>query len=75
VKFDVYGRFQLEVQREGELWVAYRLSPGKRVKVNDLIIPPSFRASEIAVYLDDLYHEAARPGEVVRMLDRYENDV
>jgi hypothetical protein len=69
MKFDVYGRFQLEVQREGELWVAYRLSPGKRAKVNDLVIPSSFDAAEIAVYLDDLYHEAARPGDLVRIVE------
>jgi len=69
MKFDVFGRFQLEVQREGELWVAYRLSPGKRTPLDDLVIPPTFDAAEIAVYLDDLYHEAARPGDVVRLVE------
>jgi len=39
MKFDVYGRFQVEVAREGERWVAYRLEPGKRTKLNELAIP------------------------------------
>lgn len=68
MKFDVFGRFQLEVVREEERWVAYRLEPGKRVKWNQLAIPPSIDASEIGGYLDDLYHEMAGPGLVVREL-------
>jgi hypothetical protein len=70
MKFDVYGRFQVEVVREGDGWVAYRLAPGKRTKLNDLIIPASLEAGEIAVYLDDLYHEAAKPGDLVRIVDQ-----
>ena len=69
MKFDVYGRFRLEVVREEDRWVAYRLDPGKRAKLNDVIIPPSLEAGEIAVYLDDLYHEAAKPGDLVRQVD------
>ena len=30
MKFDVYGRFQIEVRREGDRWVAYRSALGKR---------------------------------------------
>jgi hypothetical protein len=74
MKFDVYGRFRLEVVREGDGWAAYRLDPGKRTKLNDLIIPSSVEASEIAVYLDDIYHEAARPGDLVRMVEGGTND-
>jgi hypothetical protein len=39
MKFDVYGRFRLEVQRENDSWVVYRLGLGKRVKLNHVIIP------------------------------------
>jgi hypothetical protein len=74
MKFDVYGRFRLEVVRDGDGWVAYRLDPGKRTKLNDLIIPPSVEAGEIAVYLDDIYHEAAKPGDIVRMVKGGAND-
>lgn len=64
--FDVYGRFQLEVCREDDSWVVYRTAPGKRMRVNNLAIPAEIRTPrEIARYLDDLYHEAARPGQSV----------
>ena len=69
VKFDVFGRLQLDVVREGGLWVAYRLDLGKRMKLNELAIPPNLDASEIGTYLDDLYHEMGRPGQVVREIE------
>lgn len=69
MKLDIYGRFQLEVVREDDRWVAYRLAPGKRVRVDDLVIPSSFDAADICGYLDDLYHEGAKPGQVVREIE------
>jgi hypothetical protein len=68
VKFDVYGRFQLEVAREGNTWVVYRVVPGKRIRAEDLTIPSEIQPSEIATYLDDLFHEGAAPGTSVRLL-------
>lgn len=68
MKFDVYGRFELEVVREGNTWVAYRLMPGKRIRADELIIPSEIQPSEIATYLDDLFHEGASPGRIVRLL-------
>jgi len=65
VKLDIYGRFRLEIAREGERWVAYKLDSGKRLKQPTLIIPSTLAASEIATYLDDLYHEMAKPGDRV----------
>ncbi len=65
MKFDVYGRFQIEVRREGGRWVAHQVSLGKRARVN-VVIPQEIQTSEeIARYLDDLYHEATRPGQSV----------
>ena len=66
MKFDVYGRFRLEVQREGDRWVAYKLENGKRLRWPDLIIPSMLDASEISKYLDDLFHEVSKPGDRVR---------
>jgi hypothetical protein len=66
VKFDVLGRFKLEVVREQDQWVAYRLEPGKRMKLPELAIPAMLEPLEIAEYLDDLYHEMAKPGQAVR---------
>jgi hypothetical protein len=68
VKFDVYGRFHIEVAREGDAWVAYRLEPGKRIRIPELGIPSILEASEIALFLDDLYHEMSRPGQAIRAL-------
>ncbi|HEY7888911.1 MAG TPA: hypothetical protein VIC29_11880 [Steroidobacteraceae bacterium] len=69
MKFDVYGRFRIEVRRENGQWVAYRIAPGKRVRINNLAIPEEIQTpAEIARYLDDLYHEAARPGRSVTVV-------
>ena len=66
MKFDVFGRFKLEVARERDQWVAYKLDLGKRIKWPELAIPATLEPSEIATYLDDIYHEMAGPGQIVR---------
>jgi hypothetical protein len=69
MKFDVYGRFQIEVHRKGDHWVAYQIALGKRTKVRNLAIPQEIQTPvEIARYLDDIYHEAARPGQSVSIV-------
>ena len=68
MKFDVYGKFRVDVVREGDRWVAYRAEDGKRVRLDVLVIPSSLGEEELAPYLDDLYHEAAKPGQVVRRI-------
>jgi hypothetical protein len=69
VKLDVYGRFKLEVVREQSQWVAYKLEVGRRIRWSELVIPSTLDASEIATYLDDLFHEMAGPGQYVRVLN------
>ena len=66
--FDVYGRFQLEVARENGRWVAYRISPGLRALDASVTIPGELEPDEIAGFLDDLFHESCRPGEVIRVI-------
>jgi len=68
MKFDVYGRFQLEVLRENEAWIAYNLGLGTRARDIGVVIPPSLEAGELAEYLDDLFHELAGPGQRVVLL-------
>ena len=68
MRFDVYGRFQLEVLRENGAWIAYRLGLGTRERDNDVVIPPSLDASELAACIDDVFHELARPGQCVLLL-------
>lgn len=69
MQFDIYGRFQIEIRREGGGWAAYRQAPGKRVPCDDVIIPASMAADEISTYLDDIYHELAGPGDEVRVIE------
>ncbi|NML60003.1 hypothetical protein HHL21_02655 [Massilia sp. RP-1-19] len=68
MKFSIYGRFQLDVRRENDAWEVYHLEPGKRAKVNDLVIPPTLDADELATYLDDIFHELAGPGQSVQLM-------
>ncbi len=63
MKFDIYGRFQLDIHRKGAAWVVYRSNAGKRVRAADLTIPSELSADELAEYLDDVYHELSGPGE------------
>lgn len=68
MEFDIYGRFRLQVVRENDRWVAYRTGVGTRAREPGIVIPPDMGHAEIAAYLDDLFHELAGPGEVVRTL-------
>ena len=68
MKLDVYGRFQLEVVRESDSWVAYRIGPGTRTRDANLVIPSSLSPAEVASYIDDLFHELAGPGQAVRVV-------
>lgn len=68
MKFDVYGRFQLEVLREKEAWVTYRLALGTRERDTNVLIPASLKPEELAEFIDELFHELARPGQSVVLL-------
>jgi hypothetical protein len=65
MKFNIYGRFQVDVQREHDAWVVYRSVSGKRTRMNEVLLLPELAADELATYLDDLFHEFARKGENV----------
>lgn len=70
MKFDIYGRFQVDILREDSAWIAYRIEGGKRARLDEVVVPPELEAGELAVYLDDLFHELAGFGqEVERMPD------
>jgi len=69
MKFNIYGRFQVEVRRENDVWAVYRSESGKRRRLNDVVVPPDLVADELAIYLDDVFHEFARPGEHVETIE------
>lgn len=68
MRFDIYGRFQLEVRRDNDTWEVYRHELGKRARVVDVVIPSTLAAEEIAIWLDDIYHEFSGPGQRVERL-------
>lgn len=68
MKLSIYGRFQIDVRRENDLWVVYRLELGKRTRLNDVVIPPNLVADELVTYLDDIFHEFARFGANVEVM-------
>lgn len=69
MRFDIYGRFELEVIREDGRWIIHRLEHRRRRKVSDFVIPSELRADEIATYLDDMFHEWAGHGDIIRRID------
>jgi hypothetical protein len=68
MKFNIYGRFQVDVRRENGTWKVYRLELGKRAQMNDIVIPSTLEADEVATYLDDIFHELAGHGQRVELL-------
>ena len=68
MKVDVYGRFQLEILRENDSWVAYRPGLGTRARDSSITIPESLAPEEITGYLDDLFHELCGSGQVIRVV-------
>jgi hypothetical protein len=68
MKFNIYGRFQVEVRRENDSWVVYRSELGKRILLNDVVVPSGLGADDLATYLDDIFHEFARLGENVEVM-------
>lgn len=68
MKFNIYGRFQVEIRRENDCWIVYRLELGKRGRMNDVVIPGNLEEIEIATYLDDIFHELAGIGQRVEAI-------
>jgi hypothetical protein len=68
MKFNIYGRFQVDVRRENDAWIVYRSELGKRVPLNSLVIPSDVTANELLTYLDDIFHELAKTGQNVELI-------
>ena len=67
--FDIYGRFFVEVVRGPGGWEAFRVDQGRRLRAKDLAIPSDLAEAEIGRYLDDIYHEWAAPGKIIRRME------
>jgi hypothetical protein len=68
MRFNIYGRFQVEVRREDDSWMVYRSELGKRILLNDVIVPRDLGVDDLVTYLDDIFHEFARLGENVEVM-------
>lgn len=65
-RFDVYGHYQVEVDRVDDRWVVYRLGEGTRRVLHEVVVPRDLPEDELARALDDQLHELARPGSTIR---------
>jgi hypothetical protein len=71
LRFDIYGRFVILLRDGGEgWWKAARVeSDGKRRHLPEVLIPAESDPSQIVDYLEAVYHESARPGDVITQLE------
>ena len=71
MRFDVYGRLQLDIVHTPDGYRVCELgAEGKRRLREDIVLPPDLPEAEIEQVLDDLLHELGGPGRVVRRADR-----
>lgn len=68
MRFDIHGRFLLEMRREQGRWVAYRLGEGVRRLDPDVQVGSDVEPGELRDALEDVFHEFARPGQGIEML-------
>ena len=69
MRFDIYGRYTLEVEWQNDAWAIYRLDRGGRWRIYDFAIPGHLAETDIMTYLDDILHELAGAGAVIKRLD------
>jgi len=69
MKFDIYGRYVIDLVRAEDNWIAFRLDGNGRRRLHDLVVPPDLPDTDLATYLDDLLHEQSPIGGRVRRLD------
>ncbi len=69
MKFDIYGRFFVDVTRESDGWTVYRIDQGRRLRMEDLVLPAEVRAEDIPRWLEDLLHEYAAPDRKIKMIE------
>jgi hypothetical protein len=69
MKFDIYGRFFVEVTRESGRWTVYRIDQGRRQRMEDLVLADDVHAEDIPHALEDLLHEYASPDRTITMVE------
>jgi hypothetical protein len=69
MKFDVYGRFFIDVTRESGGWVVYRIDQGRRQRMENLVLADDVRPEDIPLALEDLLHEYAAPDRMIKRIE------
>jgi hypothetical protein len=69
MKFTIYGRFVLDVVRVNDRWEMFELDSGKRIRMTDFAIPAWLDESQLPQFLDDIFHEGAKPCDVIVRID------
>lgn len=67
-RFDVYGRYQLQIERHGDRWLAFVVGEGKRRPHPGIFIPSHIAEAELPAYLDDLLHEEGGEARTIRRI-------
>lgn len=66
MKFDIFGRYRIDVRRVDGRWKVYRPGNGLDGELHDIVIPHDVDEADIELYLNDLLHEEATPGRSIR---------
>ena len=69
MKYRIYGRYDLDVVRESDRWMVYRINNGRRRREHDFAVPAELEPNDIEQYLDDMLHELAQPGAAIERSD------
>lgn len=65
MKFNIYDRFVIEIIRKEKRWVAFRIGDGYKVPEANLILPHDLDEEELITFIEDIFHEFARPGKSI----------
>jgi hypothetical protein len=68
MRFSIYGRYEVDIERRAGRWVAFRRGPGTRREDRAIVVPADLHEDDLATYLDDLLHEEAVPGQSIRRI-------
>ncbi|MCZ7526546.1 MAG: DUF971 domain-containing protein [Acidimicrobiia bacterium] len=70
LRFDVFGRLLVDVERRDGRWICWRIGAGgtRASLAGELAVPDELGADELPTYLADWFHELAAPGTQVRRL-------
>lgn len=69
MRFSIYGRYYLDVERRDDRWLVYRIGLGSRREDHTVFVPADVDEDDIAAYLEDLLHEEGVPGRMIRRID------